>query len=479
MGSHAAAATVSKSFDTTGSTDFVITTVNVPDRLDVQEVRARADEDDDRTDRFRIDWYLLRLWLTRLIALGLVGVAGYFGWRSIEPLREELSAHRIASRLSAALEDKVTVGSTGFKWLPTPRFVLGDVDFGNAWRVQEVALHFNWEDARRALQGGGWIWGEAAISPTRVDAVQAEQMLTWMSRLDRALPGSISTIRLETFELSGMRLLPGRFEAVVRRNEGGRLGPVVLRSLGETKLLLTLSTADADNAFPFKLEASQWALPAGPRGPWSDVHAVGRISRSLVAVDEYLLIGFFGSVKGSLFAAGDAEWVLTGTATAANIDIESVLKQLRGPVTTGDGTREPAVPMSGTASLNLSLSGKGKTFDDAVNQAIGTGTARVRWATLNGINLGYAATRPGSPVASAGGVTRFTEMAADAVLRGSGTSFQAVTARAGAMATRGEITVAPDLRLTGALRVDLGATRVQAPLNLRVRGTALAPEFGR
>jgi hypothetical protein len=47
------------------------------------------------------------------------------------------------------------------------------------------------------------------------------------------------------------------------------------------------------------------------------------------------------------------------------------------------------------------------------------------------------------------------------------------------MATRGQVAVAPDLKLSGAVRVDLGAERVQAPITLRVSGTAVAPRFGR
>jgi hypothetical protein len=39
--------------------------------------------------------------------------------------------------------------------------------------------------------------------------------------------------------------------------------------------------------------------------------------------------------------------------------------------------------------------------------------------------------------------------------------------------------VSQDGRLSGALRVDLGETRVQAPLNLRIGGTTSAPVFGR
>jgi hypothetical protein len=45
------------------------------------------------------------------------------------------------------------------------------------------------------------------------------------------------------------------------------------------------------------------------------------------------------------------------------------------------------------------------------------------------------------------------------------------------MAARGDFTVAPDLALAGGVRVELGGQRVQAPINLRIRGSVLAPRF--
>src|SRR5215470_7605558 len=182
---------------TAGSTDFVITTVNVPDRLDIQEVRAREDEDDDRTERFRIDWYAIRTWVVRLVLLGLLAVGALFGWDAAQPFREELSARRIAERLSQATGQPVKVASAEFKFTPTPRFLISDVEVGSVWRSSSIALHFNWEDAWRALRGGGWVWGEASVGPMVIEGAQGEFLLRTLPRLNSALPTSISTIRFE------------------------------------------------------------------------------------------------------------------------------------------------------------------------------------------------------------------------------------------------------------------------------------------
>jgi hypothetical protein len=126
--------------------------------------------------------------------------------------------------------------------------------------------------------------------------------------------------------------------------------------------------------------------------------------------------------------------------------------------------------------MNLVISGSGPTLDKAVDFASITGPLEVRYAQLNGINLGYAATR-GASSTGGGGLTRFTELDATIMASGRQVLLTDISGRAGAMATRGEVLINDDLSLIGALRVDLGVTRVLAPINLRVRGSALQPQF--
>ncbi len=77
----------------------------------------------------------------------------------------------------------------------------------------------------------------------------------------------------------------------------------------------------------------------------------------------------------------------------------------------------------------------------------------------------------------AAGTTRFTEFNGLMAASANGVRFEDTGGRAGAMAARGDFTVAPDLALAGGVRVELGTQRVQAPVSLRVRGTVLEPRF--
>jgi hypothetical protein len=142
----------------------------------------------------------------------------------------------------------------------------------------------------------------------------------------------------------------------------------------------------------------------------------------------------------------------------------------------GEENSRNQVPFTGTAAFDVLFAGRGPSLSEAIDSTVASGPVRVRWATLHGINLGYVASRPG---AGNGGSTRFSELTGWLSAGPAGTSFQDLNGRAGALSTRGEVAVATDRRISGSLRVDLGGTRVQAPLNLQVKGNLLAPEYGR
>ncbi|GAB4469984.1 MAG: hypothetical protein OHK0044_12350 [Burkholderiaceae bacterium] len=471
-------------WEPTRATDFAITTVNVPDRLDMQEVRARADEDDDAPRRRLVfDTYWLRVWIRRLAIVGVIAAAAYYAYLALLPLRDDVSAAGIAARLTRGLGQPVRVGQTEFRFTPTPRLVLQRVDVADAYHLTEVSLYFNWNDALRALRGGSWIWGEAAVAPLKLDGQQGLALMRALGAAGAAVPSTVSTIRFESIEFADMPLLPGRYELVARRGSDGRFAPVTLAEIGsEGRMKLVVSLGSDDDwgeTVNFQLDAANWALPVGSAARWSEVVASGRVRPNLIEVDAYSLAGAFGVVQGLIVAARDAEWAVTGTARAPNLDLESVMLQFAGKPAEERPKGQSAVPMHGTAVLNLLVAGRGDTLTQAIEQSVAAGPLQVRWATLNGINLGYAATRGGASGVTGGGITRFSELDAAVILSRAGLTVADIRGRAGAMATRGEIRVAPDLTLSGALRVDLGAQRVQAPINVRVRGTALQPQFGR
>jgi hypothetical protein len=456
-----------------GSTHFAITTVNVPDRLDLQEERDRAESESWIAERLRTE---LRIWMKRLLVVAVFAVigAGLYGW--LEPLRADTSAASVAERLTAVLRRPVSVADTEFRFSPTPRLIIRGIAVGD-FVAEEVSLLINWKDLWSAVRGGQWVWGEATVAPLTITPSQALTIGRTLPGGAKDLPDKISTIRFQSVRIADSRLFPSRYEAVLRRAPDGNFGPLVLRQLdGEGAMQLSFRAAkSADNrdVLDFRLDADRWMPPIGPRVRWNETQATGRLDGTLIEVSNFSLAGFFGVISGTVYAASDVEWVITGIAGASNIDVESVLTALRPGAQNAE--EAPPTAVQGTASLDLTVVGRGPSLDDALARSAVAGPFRVRWATLNGINLGLAATQG----ATAAGITRFTEFGGLVAASANGVRFEDTGGRAGAMAARGDFTVAPDLALAGGLRVEMGTEqRIQMPASLRIRGTVLSPRFG-
>ncbi|MGZ8273775.1 MAG: hypothetical protein ACXWUM_07645 [Burkholderiaceae bacterium] len=466
------ASSVEPEWDATEATRFAITTVNVPDRLDLQEERDRAEMEEYAEERRRVT---LRTWMKRLLVVAVIAVFGAVLYGMLKPLRDDTSAARVGERLTAAFKRPVTVADTAFQITPTPRLVIRGVDVAGQFVAEEVSLLINWKDLWSALRGGQWVWGEATIAPMTITAAQAMAALKVVPGGARELPNKISTVRFESIRISNSRLFPGQYEGVLRRTEDGKFGPLTFRQQDADggAMQMQFRPAAEPESVEFTLAAERWAVPVGPRVRWNEVRANGQIAGNVLEVSNFSMAGFFGVTTGTVFAASDVEWVITGFATASNIDVEAVLQTLRPR---GQAAQDaPVSPLQGTAALNLTIVGRGASLDDALGQSAIAGPFQMRWATLNGINLGLAATQG----ATAAGITRFTEFDGALVASATGVRFEDVGGRAGAMAARGDFTVSTDHSLNGGVRVELGGQSVQAPINLRIGGTALDPRFGK
>ncbi len=460
-------------WDPTEASSFAITTVNVPDRLDLQEERDRAETEEYTEQRRRV---VLQAWMKRLLVLAVLVVFGALVYGVLKPVRDQASASRVGERLTTAFRLPVKVAETEFRVLPStsPR----PAGHRRRRRVRrragcaadQLERSVARADRRAVGLGGGHDRARDDVGRPGDGRGQASPAGT------EGLPLTISTIRFESVQITGSRLFPGRYEAVMRRGDDGRFGPLVLKEVvaddSSMELQFRPSTGEP-GAVDFSLEARQWAVPVGPRTRWSHARATGSIRGNLLEVSNYALTGYFGITTGQLFVAGDVEWVVTGTADAGKVDVETVLESLRGR-SSGSPAGQPAA-MQGTAALNLVMLGRGATPEEAMAQSVVAGPFTVRFAVLNGINLGLAATQG----VAASGVTRFTEFDGTVIASASGVRFEETGGRAGAMVARSHFTVAPDASIAGVVRVELGRQRVQAPMTLRISGTAVQPRFGR
>jgi hypothetical protein len=222
------------------------------------------------------------------------------------------------------------------------------------------------------------------------------------------------------------------------------------------------------------VEASNWKAPFGPGVKWNEATLTGTIQPNLVAVHSFVLSGFYGLTQGTLVAAKGQEWVLTGSARSTSLDIDSMTRYLAtGEAVAPEGTARKS--LSGSASFELLIGGKGPTLAQAVRSAVAAGPVQVRFAQLNEVNLGLAAARGGVGQGK-GGVTRFTELSANVLGGSSGTTIRNIAARSGTMSVRGDLKVV-DAALSGNLLVDIATQREMKPFAVRVAGTPASPAF--
>ena len=182
-------------------------------------------------------------------------------------------------------------------------------------------------------------------------------------------------------------------------------------------------------------------------------------------------------MRGQISASLDKGWTIDGAAQTEGIDLDALIRQMTPPA--GDASKQdtPSV-MQGTASFDGKFSGHGNSLEEAIGATVFQAPVHVRSPVLNGINLGFAATHPGANESVTGGSTRFSTLEAQIDAHADQVTFRDIRAHAGALAAFGQVSVAPSHALSGLLHVDLGATRVLAPIRVGVHGTIIRPEFG-
>ena len=475
--SHVEFGTTRSRWDPEAGADFAITTVNVPDRLDAQEVRARASVDSGPPSvrRFhRVDVTRVVGWV---VALAVLGALVWGAARIVGPLRAAVSPRGVEAQVGQALGIPVSVRATELRLLPSPRLIINDVIGSGGLRLPEIAIDFNWRDALYGLQTSTWVLGEARVAPVELTGEQAMLLLQSVRRASR-LPAAVSTIRFEAVAFPDLVLLPGSYEVVVRRGGGGReFEAVVAKRLdGAGQMELEIKPpATADGSATFKLFASQWrAGAAGPPVTWSEATAHGDFHAGRLQVDSFSVGARFGNLNGTALLAQDARgWRLTGNVRSPDVSVEELVRYLTVPA----GAEQPATaaPFRGTAKIELALAGSGPTVAETLTRAAASGPVSVSGAALAGVNLGLAATLGGA--SGAGGVTRLTEFDLEIVGSADGLAARNLVGRAGGLRVKGGFTVDRKLQLRGLIRSEVASPRGTAAADIRLGGTVSEPTY--
>ncbi len=464
-----------------GNTHFAITSVNVPDRLDMRDMDDRKQAEEDYRKR-RIDPAVLRAWLPRMFFLALVVGAALALFEAIETWSTTLSASQLSQRLSRALGVPVRIETSQFSISPTPRLVLSKVVVDNQLVLPEISVNLATKTVSQMFQARGWAWGEAVVAPTVISLEQGRSLIALTSKLDGAFPKSLSTVRFEHLEVAGQPWLSGSWAVSLARGKDGAFATVTATQQTEkNSLRFDLTPAANPGEVAVQMEAKNRSLPFLPNFPLEIAVASGHLTADRVEVDQFSLGGVFGSIQGRLSGTLSGVWLLEGFAQTDGVDLEALFHDIAPPPPPRDDDPNGAAlsAFQGTAAFSGHFEGVGKTLFEAGESAIFQAPVHVRWPILNGVNLGYAATRPGETGGTGGGTTRFSALDGQLLANATGVTLRDIHARAGALLASGEVRMGAGHELSGLLHVDMGATRVLAPIRVVVRGTLQRPEFGR
>jgi hypothetical protein len=464
------------------ATDFAITTVNVPDRLDLRDMDDRKQVEDDARQR-GFDMHAFRVWAPRLFFVGILAVAAFVLFEGIETWRTSLSAAQLSQRLSVAFGVPVQIETSRFAISPTPRLALTKVSIDGKLVLNEVSINIGTRHIAQVFQGHGWNWGEAVVGPTSLTLEQCLVLLNLLPKLDAALPKSLSALRFDRLELAEQPWFTGPWEVGLTRDGSTGFSAISAEQRGGAhgSVQFQLVPTSAPDTVSFQVQATNWLMPFGPSFPIEEVVASGQASPTHLEVSEFSVGGPFGAVQGSIAASLDGNWSLDGVARTEGLDLEALIHQIAPPPTGADNAdaASASTVIQGMASFTGHIAGKGQTLAEAVATAAFEAPVHVRWPVLNGINLGYVATRPGATGGTNGGSTRFSGLDTVVMLGTNQVSFREIRAHAGALAAYGQVNMAANHALSGMLHVDLGTTRVLAPIRVMVHGTVVRPEFGR
>jgi hypothetical protein len=455
-------------------TDFAITTIDIPDRLDAQAIHALQSDNYRRASRFSISRSVVEVWLRRMLLLALLAAVGALVWLALQVVSAQLGSQAIAQRISVATGLPVTMADRELIWLPTPGIRLLDLRIGSGFRATEVTVSYSWDALAQAIKRRGLL-PDATVAPMQLSAGQAIGLVALGQMVGARSGLGLGAVRFSAIVFRDMPLLPGQYEILLQRQVDSRVAPLEVRQLDGQGDMRLLAYPDGAGAVRFELNAQRWAAPVGPAVTWDSLVAQGRAWPRGIVIESFVGKTPSAQVNGAWAAALDVKWSAAGTIQSDDVDLEGVVRALAAPA---DGVAFRS-PFRGGASFSMVGSGHGESLKAALDRSLFNGKAQARSLTLGGINLGMLVAQE-AEVRAAGGTTRLGDLTANLQWTQEGLSIRDIRSQSGGMLTSGQISVAPSLTIAGFFTVDLSAVLPQSqPVQVQIGGALMNPDFSR
>jgi uncharacterized protein involved in outer membrane biogenesis len=293
-------------------------------------------------------------------------------------------------------------------------------------QVKEAALGF----AARMPKGG-------AGEPLQLRRIKLEQVTLLHSSL------KLPEFDLEATLADGFALEQARF----RTRDGALQVTLEPRGNGESAVLV---------------EARQWTMPAGPPVRFDSLAAQGTLKGEQLNLAKIEARLYGGTVSGTMRADWARQWQVSGKSVAAGVDVEAVQRLLG---------KKPQI--TGRLRSEATFSARARSPDQLVNALVLDGPFEV----LGGAYPGYDLSKISLGKLTPGGSTKFDELKGKVQVRGQEIKVTGLCVRSPALVAGGNVTIAPDEKLSGRLDVSMAKTGGFVGMPVALGGTAADPSF--
>jgi uncharacterized protein involved in outer membrane biogenesis len=394
-------------------------------------------------------------WLKRLAVTLLVLAAIAFVVPFLIPLN--LYIPTLQNLASERLKEPVAIGSLSFALLPLPSVTVEEIAVGRQQdvKIQSVTVR---PDVR-SLFSKVKIIRAVEVSGVNVDRALLDRLPAWTKPepgpktvLVRRIEAHQVNLALESFKWGPLR-------AEVQLDEAG------LQSVeaGTEDRRLTVNLVPDGEAYSVDIQGKHWPLPVKPAIEFDELSGKGTLTAD--SLDLSQLDGkLYG---GELHAKSRIDWKggirIKGDARTVGVEIGPIVRM-----------------MSQSASLSGKLHANGSYSLGAKNARQLTGSLRagfkfeVRQGVLYNFDLANAV-RSLATEGTRGGQTSFNELSGRVNLVGKNTQLRDIKVASGILQANGNVDIAANKKLAGAVNVEMKGTASLLRVPLEVSGTLQDP----
>lgn len=346
----------------------------------------------------------------------------------------------------------VTIQDLKLHLVPTPRMVASGVTVGKRNDVTVGELEIV-PDLMSLVSG-----------PRTVSLVRAEKVVVLESALaiPKGMPKSEGgeAVRVRRVEMKDVTLRHSKvklppFDVEAALGEDLRVEEATFQSRDGALHLLV------DKSSKVELKAKNWTLPAGAPLVFETLHAQGTYKGDTIDLSKIDGKLYGGTVAGSARADWTKQWVVTGKANLAGVDLVPVQKAMGKPA-----------KLSGRLKTQQVFSSRARTPDQLGNALATDGPFEVVGGSYSGVDLTKVADLTGKSTADA---TQFEEFKGKLNMRAQRVKINELCVRSPKVVAGGNVEIAPDQTLSGKLDVSLAKSGGFVGVPVALSGTTADP----